>query len=144
VRPRFLTLAEILRIHQDQIKLYGGNPGIHDLGLLESAIAVPQATFGGQHLYADLFEMAAAYLYHLCQNHPFSDGNKRTAAVAARVFLRLNGYDLRPAEPDFEKLVLSVACGKKELRAIAGFLKVNSSEASFRDEGTDSMSPDPP
>ena len=79
--PDFLTLDEVLEIHRDQIERYGGAAGIRDLGLLQSALAQPSATFGGQYLHADLHEMAAAYLYHLVQNHPFLDGNKSTIGM---------------------------------------------------------------
>ena len=89
--PRFLTLVEVVTILQDQITRYGGEYGIRDMGLLSSAIAVPQATFAGERLHTDLFEMAAAYAFHICQNHPFLDGNKRVGLAAALVFLDLNG-----------------------------------------------------
>src|SRR6266702_1459663 len=92
--PTFLTTDQVLEIHSDQIARYGGMAGVRDLGLLQSALAQPQATFGGQLLHADLFEMAAAYLFHLVQNHPFVDGNKRVGAVAAIVFLLTNGQDI--------------------------------------------------
>jgi death-on-curing protein len=90
----FLSLEDVLTLHADQVALYGGDHGVRDLGLLESAIAQPQATFGGEFLHKDLFEMAAAYLFHIVQNHPFLDGNKRTGAVAAMVFLDLNGVEI--------------------------------------------------
>lgn len=86
--PVFLTLDEALDIHRDQIQRYGGSSGIRDLGLLQSALAQPQAAFAGQFLHADLIEMAAAYLFHITQNHPFVDGNKRTGTAAALVFPR--------------------------------------------------------
>ena len=81
MNPIFLSLAEVLEIHRDQIERYGGDPGIRDLDLLQSALAIPAAGFGGQYLHNDLYEMAAAYLFHITQNHPFVDGNKRTGAV---------------------------------------------------------------
>ena len=84
--PRFLTLEEVVRIHGDQIARYGGLEGIRDLGLLQSALAMPEAGFGSQYLHEDLASMAAAYLFHLVQNHPFADGNKRVGIVAALVF----------------------------------------------------------
>jgi death on curing protein len=83
----FLSLDDILESHQNQIDTYGGGQGIRDIGLLESAIAQPEACFGGQFLHADVFEMAAAYLYHLVMNHPFVDGNKRVGLEAALIFL---------------------------------------------------------
>ena len=89
--PDFLSLAEILEIHQDQIERYGGKAGIRDVGLLKSALAMPEAGFSDRYLHSDLFEMALAYFFHIIQNHPFVDGNKRTEAVAALVYLSLNG-----------------------------------------------------
>ena len=74
--PIFLGLDEVIEIHRDQIERYGGHPGVRDMGLLQSAIAMPQASHGGKYLHADLFEMAAAYLFHIVQNHPFVDANK--------------------------------------------------------------------
>jgi death-on-curing protein len=79
---------------------------------LESAVAAPQATFGGKAIYASLSEIAAAYLYYLCKNHPFLDGNKRTALGACLVFLRLNGVETKPDGPEWEQLVLDVAASR--------------------------------
>ena len=124
--PIFLTLGEILEIHQDQIDRYGGALGIRDIGLLQSAMAMPSASFGGQLLHSDLFEMAAAYLFHISQNHPFVDGNKRTGAVAAIVFLALNDTELDADEDEFEKIVLQVAEGKAGKETVATFLRDNS------------------
>jgi death-on-curing protein len=121
--PTFLTLDEVLEIHRDQLDRYGGAAGIRDLGLLQSAIAQPQATFGGQFLHADLFEMAAAYLFHLVQNHPFVDGNKRVGAVAALVFLRLNDQNLNITNAELESHVLSVAQGQANKVTIATFFR---------------------
>jgi len=126
VNPVFLTLGEILEIHQDQINRYGGASGIRDIGLLQSAIAMPAASFGGQFLHSDLFEMAAAYLFHISQNHPFLDGNKRTGVVAAIVFLALNAIELDADEEEFEKMVLRVAEGKVGKDTVATFLRDNS------------------
>lgn len=106
--PDFLALDEVLEIHRDQISRYGGAPGVGDAGLLQSAIAQPKATFAGQYLHADLFEMAAAYLFHIVKNHPFIDGNKRVGAVAAIVFLELNGLEVNAPEDEYELLVLQV------------------------------------
>jgi len=90
----FLSLSDILRIHQDQIEHYGGATGIRDSDLLESAVSMPQTAFDGQFVHHDLFEMAAAYLFHIVQNHPFVDGNKRTGTVAALVFLAMNHVEI--------------------------------------------------
>jgi death on curing protein len=116
-------LAEILQIHGDQITRYGGSVGVRDLGLLQSAIAQPQATFGGQFLHADLFEMAAAYLFHIAMNHPFVDGNKRVGAVAAIVFLLMNDEDTTTTSEELESLVLEVAQGRKTKLEIAQFFR---------------------
>lgn len=95
IEPEFLTLADVLLMHNDQIRLYGGNIDLHDLSLLESAIAQPKAKFGDQWLHPDLYLMAAAYAFHIVKNHPFVDGNKRTGLNAAAMFLRLNGKQIR-------------------------------------------------
>ncbi len=92
--PVFLTLAEVIEIHNNQVKLFGGQEGIRELHLLQSAIAQPEAIFGGQWLHAGLFEMAAAYTFHICRNHPFMDGKKRTALVAGLVFLEINRKEI--------------------------------------------------
>jgi death on curing protein len=123
VTSRFLSLAEVLEIHRDQISLYGGDPGIRDLGLLQSASGMPAAGFGARFLHDNLYEMAAAYLFHIVQNHPFVDGNKRTGAVAALVFLALNGVDIEADENDFERLVWAVAEGEADKATVAVFLR---------------------
>jgi death-on-curing protein len=124
--PVFLTLGEVIEIHHDQIERYGGDPGLRDLGLLQSAMAMPPAGFGGRYLHTDLFEMAAAYLFHITQNHPFIDGNKRTGAVASLVFLSLNNVEIEADEEEFEKTVMGVAEGKIEKASVAKFLRKNS------------------
>lgn len=126
MKPVFLTLQEVTEIHRDMIEKYGGSLGIRDVGLLESAVAMPQAGFGGRYLHANLFEMAAAYLFHIVQNHPFVDGNKRAGAMAAFTFLELNGLTLVANESAFEKMVRSVAEGKGTKAEIAEFLRKNS------------------
>lgn len=94
--PLFLTLAEVLQFHADQIELAGGDAGILDIGKMESAIAQPRMMWQGKFLHEDLAAMAAAYPFHIVQNHGFADGNKRTGMNAAIVFLELNGYGLSP------------------------------------------------
>ena len=126
MNPVFLSLAEVLEIHRDQIERYGGHTGIRDLGLLQSALAMPAAGFGGTYLHGDLIEMSAAYFFHIVQNHPFIDGNKRTGTVAAIVFLSLNGIELEADETQLEKLVFDVAKGKAGKNTIADFLRKNS------------------
>jgi death-on-curing protein len=119
----FLSLAEVLEIHQDQIVRYGGEPGTRDLGLLKSALAMPAATFGGRCLHTDLFEMAAAYLFHLVQNHPFIDANKRVGAVAAIVFLDLNGCDFDAPPGALYDFVMALAQGEHTKAEAAIFLR---------------------
>lgn len=123
--PIFLTIDEVLEIHRDQIERYGGSGDILDLGALESALAQPQATFGGQFLHGDVYEMAAVYLYHVAQNHPFADGNKRVATVAAIVFLAMNGIEFDAGENELEQLVMSVAKWEMKCDDVATFLRDN-------------------
>ena len=111
------------RVHQDQIERYGGESGLRDVGLLQSAAATPAAGFGGRYLHEDLFEMAAAYLFHIVRNHPFVDGNKRVGAVAALVFLLLNEVEVDADEEEFEQAVLAVAEGKWDKPMVAEFLR---------------------
>ena len=120
---KFLSLSEILEIHQDQVARYGGALGIRDIELLKSAKGIPMATYGGDFLHTDVYEMAAAYLYHLVKNHPFLDGNKRVGAVAALVFLLLNGYDFDAPEDDFAELVLAVARGELDKAQVTVFIR---------------------
>jgi len=108
----FHLTAEIVReIHAEAIRAFGGSHGVRDKVLLESAVAAPQARLCGQSPYADLIEVAAAYLFYLCRNHPFIDDNKRMALGACLVFLRLNGAMPAPDGPDWEELTLSIASG---------------------------------
>jgi death-on-curing protein len=126
VAPLFLTLEEVLALHDDQLHRYGGARGVRDLGLLSSALAMPQATFGGELLHQSLFEMAAAYLFHLARNHPFVDGNKRTALAAALVFLWMNDQEIDAGEDELTDLVLGVAAGGVSKAEAAVFLKSHS------------------
>ena len=123
--PKFLTLDDALEVHRDQIERYGGTLGVRDNGLLESALAAPQSGFGGNYLHADLFEMASAYLFHLVQNHPFLDGNKRVGAAAALTFLAMNGIETKIPNQALVQMVLSVAQGRMEKTAIADFFRQN-------------------
>jgi death on curing protein len=123
--PIFLGLDEVIEIHHDQITRYGGPPGIRDIELLKSAIAMPSVWFGGNYLHNNIYEMSAAYLFHIVRNHPFIDGNKRTGAAAAVVFLLMNGIELDVDDDSFEKLVRSVAEGKTDKTMITKFFKTN-------------------
>ena len=108
--PIFLSEIDVLEIHIDQINRYGGSHGVRDQGLLLSALTQPQSTFGGKFLHFDLFKMAAAYAFHLINDHPFHDGNKRVGAMAAFTFLGLNNIDLQAPEQLFEEIILQTAC----------------------------------
>ena len=119
----FLTLDEVLEIHRHQIDVYGGSHGVKNQGLLESAIAQPEAGFNGQYLCQDIYEMAAAYLFHIVQNHPFHDGNKRAGAMCAFSFLGMNDLHLVASQEEFEKLVMDTANGKSLKPAIAKFFR---------------------
>jgi death-on-curing protein len=106
-----LQLADVVRIHVDQIERYGGPAGIRDLGLLQSAIAMPQASFDGEWFHRDLFEMAAAYAFHVSRNHAFTDGNKRTGLACALVFLEINGISIQDTEAQLYRTMVDVASG---------------------------------
>lgn len=108
----FLPVALVREVHAEAIARFGGSDGLRDAALLESAVAAPQATFAGQSVYGSVEEIAAAYLFYLCRNHPFVDGNKRVALGSCLLLLRLNGLEPAPDSPDWEALVLDVAGSK--------------------------------
>ena len=121
--PLFVTKPLVLRIHDAQIAQHGGDPGVRDEGLLESALAQPQAGFGGEYLHKDLFEMAAAYLFHLANNHAFVDGNKRTGLAVALTFLRGNGYRVTGEDTELADLVLEMIVQKHDKAWLADELR---------------------
>jgi death on curing protein len=118
-----LTTDQVLEIHAAAIRLYGGASGLRDAALLHSATAAPQATFGGQSTFSDPVAIAAAYLYYLCSNHPFVDGNKRVALGACLVFLELNGFQPAPDSDDWENLTLAVDAGLLSREEITATLR---------------------
>ena len=118
-----LGRAQVLEIHATVLAADGGSPGLRDEALLESAIAAPQATFGGQSVFSDPIEIAAAYLFYLCRNHPFIDGNKRVAFVSCLMFLKLNGLVAAPDGPAWEALVLDVAASRLDRDATTARLR---------------------
>lgn len=121
--PLFLDVEDVIEIHATQLEAHGGSPGLRDRGLLESAVAQPQASFGGELAHRGLFAMAAAYLFHIVSNHPFVDGNKRAGLLAALVFLDINGISIDlPSEALYE-LTMSVAEGRLQKPAIADELE---------------------
>ncbi len=110
--PLFLTLEEVLELHAEQIEHYGGDPGIRDLGLVESAVAMPASTFDGEYLHEGLFAMAAAYTFHLAECQGFVDGNKRVALAAAYIFLGLNGYRLQESGERLYRAMIDLSARK--------------------------------
>ena len=107
----FLTLAEVIDIHRDQVQRYGGGVGLRDINLLSSAISMPCSSFSGTFLHPTLFDMASAYAFHISLNHPFIDGNKRTALASALVFLEMNGVTIADPSQKLYSATISLAKG---------------------------------
>ncbi|MEM1353462.1 MAG: type II toxin-antitoxin system death-on-curing family toxin [Planctomycetota bacterium] len=120
---RFVEVEEALRIHARQIKRFGGDPGVRDLGLLESALAMPRASFGGAYVHHDVVAMAGAYLFHLAKNHAFVDGNKRVALAVALFFLARNGRPLDAEDASLHNHVLAVASGSMGKERVTAYLR---------------------
>jgi len=125
---KFLTLSEVLIILEDQIRNYGGAYGVRDLNLLSSAIYMPESSFDGKYLHASIPAMAAAYTYHLCQNHPFIDGNKRVALASSLVFLDINGYEFNCNEEILYNEIMNVAKGETKKEELIIFYEKYSSK----------------
>jgi death-on-curing protein len=119
----FLTVEQVLEIQRRSIEEHGGSHGLRDRGLLESAVAMPAARFGGEFLHSGIPAMAAAYHFHLCKNHPFVDGNKRVAVTVAEVFVDTNGRRLIATDAQLEKLTLGVADGSIKKEQATRFFK---------------------
>jgi death-on-curing protein len=124
----FLTLDEAIDVHMDLVNRYGGHRGIRDIDLLLSALAMPQASFGGEFLHRDIFEAAAAYAFHICNNHPFVDGNKRTALACALVFLELNAIETRDPDGTLYVAMIDVASGGLSKQQLADIFRTLSVE----------------
>ena len=124
--PDFFSLAEILDFHIEQIELYGGNHGVRDMGLLESALAMPMSGIGESYFHSFPFGMAAAYMFHIVQNHPFIDGNKRTGLATCLYFLELHGTEVAVEPDELELFVRAVAKGEIQKPEIAKFLEEHS------------------
>ena len=123
MKPVFLTLDEALAIQADQLRRYGGAGGLRDLGLLKSALAMPQSAFGGEWLHPTLPEVASAYLFHLVKNHPFVDGNKRVGLAAALAFLGINDLRLVATEDEVVDLVSGTASSAIGKADVAVFIR---------------------
>lgn len=119
-----LSVEIVREIHGEVLDAFGGAAGVRDAALLESAVAAPRASLGGESVFKDLLEVAAAYLFYLCRNHPFVDGNKRTAMTAAIVFLRLNGIEPARDGKAWEALVLDLASSKLDRAGTTRRLRV--------------------
>lgn len=119
----FLTVDQAIRVQYELIETHGGLHGIRDIGLLTSAIEVPKATFNGQDLHINHFEKAAAYAFHIIKNHPFCDGNKRTGAFLAILFLKINGIELKLDQMQYEILVIGMAEGLVTKSQMTEFLE---------------------
>jgi death-on-curing protein len=120
---RFLTVGEALEIHRRVTKETGGSGGIRDLGALESALAQPRMSFGGEDLYPTIIEKASALAFSLAMNHPFIDGNKRTAHAVMEIFLVLNGFQIEAPVDGQERIMLDLAAGKLERATFTGWLR---------------------
>jgi death-on-curing protein len=129
---RYLTLIEILELHHRIIEQSGGTLGIHNLGLLESAIAQPYMTFGGEDLYPSLIEKAGALGFSVIMNHPFADGNKRTGHAAMEVFLILNGMEIIASVDEQEQIILAVASGQAGREVFVNWLIGHTSQKQFK------------
>ncbi len=119
----FLSVDDVLLLHADTIDVDGGLHGVRDHGLLDAAVAMPRQQFGGNYLHEDLTAMAAAYLFHLAQNHPFVDGNKRAAVMAALTFLHVNGSEQLPPPQVLEITTLQVAAGELSKDALTQWMR---------------------
>lgn len=115
----------ILHFHDQLIQLYGGSSGIRDIKLLESALEQPKVTFDGAYLHDTVFKMAAAYGFHLCNNHPFIDGNKRISLVAMDIFLQRNGYEIVATEKEAYKIIMQLSTGSLSKEQLASWLLEN-------------------
>ncbi|MBO6622019.1 MAG: type II toxin-antitoxin system death-on-curing family toxin [Balneola sp.] len=127
---KFLDKKTILEFHENQIKLYGGASGIRSEELLESALSQPQVSFGGDYICKDIFEMAATYGFHICQNHPFFDGNKRTALIAIYTFLFVNGYRLNANKKGLYAIIIALSKGELDKKELTFYLESNSQKIS--------------
>ena len=123
---RYLTSEQVLFIHARLLAETGGEHGIRDLGLLQSAVARPQAIFDGSEFYPDIHQKAAALVESLINNHPFVDGNKRTGITAAAMFLKINNFSLTASNQEVESFVLSIASGEQTVESITEWLKSHS------------------
>jgi death-on-curing protein len=119
----FLSVDDVLLLHTDTINIDGGSHGVRDHGLLDAAVAMPRQQFGGEYLHEDLPAMAAAYMFHIAQNHPFIDGNKRAAVLSSLAFLTVNEVEALPDPKALESITLQVAAGELGKDALTQWLR---------------------
>ncbi len=122
---RFLSVSDVIQIHEDTIAMEGGMAGLRDPGLLESAVTMPQQQFSGSYLHPGLIDMAAAYMFHIAMNHPFRDGNKRAAVMSALVFLDSNGIQILPDHKSLEEMTMRLSAGKLKKSELTSWFKAN-------------------
>lgn len=120
---QFITIHIARQVHDEQINLLGGTLGLRDNALLDSALHMPQAQFGGEFLHPTIYDMAAAYGFHICKNHPFLDGNKRTAHAIMFLFLQINGFDFHIDEQEHYTVMMAVATGDLTKQQLAEWLR---------------------
>ena len=123
---KFLTLSEVMLILDNQIDNYGGMYGVRDINLLSSAIYMPESSFEGQYLHKTVPAMAAAYAFHICQNHPFIDGNKRVALASSLVFLDINGYEFNCKDEILYNKIINMAKGEIKKEELIEFYEKHS------------------
>jgi len=119
----FLTVEDVLALHDELIRRYGGTPGLRDAGLLEAALGMPQAGFGGRYFHEYPHEMGAAYLFHLIRNHAFIDGNKRIALASAILFFKINRVPYSITEEEAIELTVAGAGGRMDKDAVTAFFR---------------------
>jgi len=124
----FIPIDVVLIIHADLLQRYGGESGLRDAGLLDSALAQPKMTFGRRYAHKTLFDKAAAYGFHVCKNHPFVDGNKRVAFVLMDIFLQKNGWEISSPEEEAYSMMMDLASGKLQKSQLSTWLKEHSSK----------------
>ncbi|MCB0046969.1 MAG: Fic family protein [Caldilineaceae bacterium] len=125
----YLSVDNVLEVHRRVIEGFGGDFGLRDRGLLESAVALPYASFGGTELHLSLPAKAGAYHFHLCSNQAFVDGNKRVAVAASELFLLLNGLELQAEDSALEELTFGVAQGSVAKEQVLAFFAENTKKA---------------
>lgn len=133
---KYLTPQQVLFIHDQMVQLLGGSHGVHEITLVESAVFHPQATFDGVDLYVTIFDKAAALLQSLLKNHPFVDGNKRTALTSAGIFLKLNGYQLENVHAEEVEFAVSVDNKHLSIEQISDWLEKHTVKKSPRGSKT--------